>query len=78
MKNGIKIRNDGKKERSKEDKDFEQIHVYQVRKIRQNARNRSDTRVKYRDQAYRESTPNGESDKNIVLGKRIDFGPFIG
>ena len=34
MENGIEERKDGKKKRGKENRDFEQIHIYQVRKIR--------------------------------------------
>ena len=78
MKNDIKERKDGKKERNKENKDFEQIHIYQVRRIRQNTENRPNTRIKYRDQTYRGSTPNDENDKNIVFGERIDLDLFIG
>ena len=49
MKNGIEERKDGRKERSKKDRDFEQIYIYQARRIRQNIENKPDVRVEYRD-----------------------------
>ena len=70
MENGIKERKDGR--------NLEQIYIYQARKIRQNAENRLNTRIKYGDQAHRRSTLADKDDKNIILGERIDFDPFIG
>ena len=78
MKNGIKERKDGRKKRGKKSRNLEQIHVYQIRRIRQNFGSRPDIRIKYGDQTHRKSTLNGENDKNIVFGERIDFDPPIG
>ena len=78
MENGTEERKDGRKERGKEDRDLEQIHVYQARRIRQNTGGRPDARVEHRDQAYRGNILEGENDKNIVFGERIDFDLFIG
>ena len=52
MENGIEERKDGRKKRNKKNRDFEQIYIYQVRRIRQNTGNKSDVKIKYRDQAY--------------------------
>ena len=78
MKNGIKERKDGKKERGKENKDLEQIRIYQAKRIRQNIEGRPNTRIKHKDQTYRRNIPDGKNDKNIVFGKKIDLDPPIG
>ena len=77
MENDIKERKNGRKERDKKDRDFEQIYIYQIRRIRQNTEGRPNIKIKYEDQAHRGNTLNDKNDKDIVLGKRIDFGPFI-
>ena len=78
MGHGLEERKNHRKERSKENRNIQPVYIYKIERYRQNAGERSNIKIKYKDQTSRRCAQIGKNDKNVIFREKNDFRIFIG
>ena len=73
MGHGSEERKDYRKERSKKNRNIQPVHIHKTGRHRQNAEERSNIRIKYRDQTPGKCAQIGKGDKDIIFKEKNDL-----